>query len=189
MGWKRGAFMFTRYISAFIAALTLLWAGTALQAPVPKQRVLRLHVIANSDSPADQAAKLQVRDAVLRYEAEQLDTTNAQTVRQGILEGGEGLLSAVEDSLRESGMEYGARLSLGRYFFPEKTYGEATYPAGEYTALRIVLGEGAGQNWWCVLFPPLCILDVPYGEIEEEEVKSLFLELWKEGTNTHDKDG
>ena len=86
-------------------------------------------------------------------------------------------------------MSYGARLALGRYDFPERDYGGALYPAGEYTALRVVLGEGAGQNWWCVLFPPLCILELPDGEIEDEEMQSLILKLWKEGKNKDDSDG
>ena len=77
---------------------------------------------------------------------------------------------------------------LGTYAFPDRTYLGKRYPAGAYPALRVVLGEGAGQNWWCVLFPPLCILELPGGEIEEGEMQSLLLNLLKEGKIQHDPD-
>lgn len=179
-----------RSIALLLAALSLLWCGLSLGlGQAGREGVLRLHVIANSDSPADQAAKLRVRDAILAYEAGRLDTRSAATVRAGILADGAGLLRAVEESLRESGMAYGARLALGRYAFPDREYAGKRYPAGEYQALRVVLGQGAGQNWWCVLFPPLCILELPDGEIEGEEMQSLLLKLIQEGKNKDDSDG
>ena len=186
--------MHLRAFSVFLVALLLLSLPACLQRPADSH-ILRLHVIANSDSLEDQAAKLKVRDAILAYEKERLDTRSADTVRRGILADGEGLLRAVLESLAQSGMGYGARLSLGRYDFPDKTYGNTLYPAGEYEALRVVLGEGAGQNWWCVLFPPLCILELPDGEIEDMknmegiEMESLILKLWKERKNKDDSNG
>lgn len=175
-----------------MAAALLLCLGM-VYLPVRAERgqgdILRLHVVANSDDLLDQAAKLKVRDAILEYEAGRLDIRSAKAMRRDILANGAGLLSAVERSLKESGAGYGARLALGQYFFPERAYGGAVYPAGEYAALRVVLGEGAGQNWWCVLFPPLCILELPDGEIEDEEMQSLLLKLWKEGKNKDDSDG
>ena len=187
-----------RSLSLLLIALSLIWCAGAIKPGATDAGILRLHVIANSDSPADQAAKLQVRDAILRYEAGRLDTASAASVRAGILEDGAGLLAAVEDSLQRSGMNYSARLALGRYAFPERTYGGKVYPAGEYQALRVVLGQGAGQNWWCVLFPPLCILELPDGEIEDNEametmegieMESLILKLLKEGKIKDDSDG
>ncbi len=181
-----------RYKMVLWLTLALMLGGAvafAADAQMGQADILRLHVIANSDSVEDQAAKLRVRDAILAYEAVRPDALSAQAARQAILADGPGLLAVVEQSLRESGMSYGARLALGRYDFPERDYGGALYPAGEYTALRVVLGEGAGQNWWCVLFPPLCILELPDGEIEDEEMQSLILKLWKEGKNKDDSDG
>ncbi|MEA5059752.1 MAG: stage II sporulation protein R [Candidatus Pelethousia sp.] len=175
-----------------LAGISLLCGGMLLlpvETARAEENILRLHVIANSDSEADQAAKLRVRDAILAYEDGRLDTQSAASVRRGVLADGRGLLSVVQESLQESGMNYGAKLALGRYPFPERTYGGTIYPAGEYAALRVVLGEGAGQNWWCVLFPPLCILELPDGEIEDEEMQSLILKLWKEGKNKDDTDG
>lgn len=177
------------WLALAVTLLGGLWRAYPPDAAMAKANILRLHVIANSDDPLDQEAKLKVRDAILAYEARRLDTASADSVRQGILGDGAGLLAVVEQSLQSSGMGYGAKLALGRYAFPDRTYGGETYPAGEYQALRVVLGAGAGQNWWCVLFPPLCILELPDGEIEDEEMQSLFLKLWKEGKNKDDSDG
>lgn len=117
--------------------------------------VLRLHVIANSDSPADQAVKLRVRDAILRCMEPGESLRDAEAF---VMEHGAALLAAAERTLREDGFPYSAQLMLGTFDFPDRTYGGTLYPAGEYEALRVVLGRGAGQNWWCVLFPPLCIV-------------------------------
>lgn len=144
--------------------------------------VFRLHVIANSDSEEDQAAKLRVRDAVLEYErARMAGVSNAKEARQRLMEDGAGLLSTVEQTLAECGMDYGAALEVGVFAFPRRVYGSAVYPAGDYAALRISLGAGEGQNWWCVMFPPLCILELPGGEIDYEGLRtnSLLIKLLK----------
>ena len=144
--------------------------------------MFRLHVIANSDSEEDQAVKLRVRDAVLAYErARMADVSTAEEARQRLMEDGAGLLATVEQTLRAAGMEYGAYLETGIFPFPERVYGDAVYPAGDYSSLRIVLGAGKGQNWWCVMFPPLCILELPGGEIDYKELKtnSFFVKLLK----------
>ena len=167
----------------------LLIGAYSLPVHGQQDQILRLHVIANSDDPVDQATKLKVRDAILAYEAERLDSRSETALHESILGDGEGLLAAVEESLKESGANYGAHLALGRYYFPERSYGGEVYPEGEYEALLVVLGNGTGQNWWCVLFPPLCILELPYGEIEDEEMQSFLLKLWKEGKNKDDSDG
>ena len=97
------------------------------------------------------------------------------------MEDGAGLLFAAEQALAECGMDYGASLEIGTFPFPQREYGAEVYPAGEYAALRVVLGAGKGQNWWCVMFPPLCILELPGGEIDYEELKtnSLLIKLLK----------
>jgi stage II sporulation protein R len=83
-------------------------------------------------------------------------------------------LNIVESALREQGMDYGAQLMIGVYDFPDRQYGDTLYPAGKYEALRVVLGEGQGHNWWCVMFPPLCILELPDGKIDYEEMDADF---------------
>ncbi len=120
-----------------------------------KPGVLRLHVIANSDSDEDQRIKLAVRDALLKRFAPAGTLTKAEEI---LLSDGAALQEAVDEVLWENGCGYGGELRLGVAQFPDRTYKDAEYPAGEYEALRVVLGSGEGQNWWCVLFPPLCLI-------------------------------
>ena len=139
-----------------LAALLLLSPavdkGTS---PAPAEDVLRLHILANSDSPADQAVKLRVRDALLPlFEA----AASYDDARDFVLDHGSTLLERTQSTLAAAGVSYGAQLLLGVSDFPDRAYGDTFFPAGPYDALQIVLGDGAGHNWWCVLFPPLCIV-------------------------------
>lgn len=170
---------FGRYSKQAAFALATLLA-LALCLPVRSgeaehENILRLHVIANSDSAADQRVKLRVRDAVLAcVEASE----SAEQTRRYILSHGAELLEAAENTLREHGFDYGAQLMLGSYEFPDRSYDGKLYPAGSYSALRVVLGSGAGRNWWCVLFPPLCIVTAeqePLPEMEDIEFESTIL--------------
>lgn len=126
--------------------------------------ILRLHVIANSDSEADQSVKLLVRDALL---AVMEPGESATAAKAFLLNNGALLQQTADDALLSNGFGYGAQLMLGTYPFPDRDYGGVTYPAGDYEALRVVLGNGAGRNWWCVLFPPLCILSEDAEAAEE----------------------
>lgn len=121
--------------------------------------IIRLHVIANSDSSQDQRVKLLVRDEVLRTLSGLGEVVDEGLAREKLLAQAETLQRNIEQRLSSEGMGYGATLYFGEYPFPERTYGDVTYPAGDYTALRVVLGDGGGRNWWCVLFPPLCLVD------------------------------
>ena len=119
--------------------------------------VLRLHVIANSDSQADQATKLAVRDALLK---ESKTLAAAQSKRQAERQTAQLLQRfqrVAEQTVRENGGSDPVQVSLERAVFPTRTYGSVTLPAGEYDALRVVIGKGDGKNWWCVMFPPLCL--------------------------------
>ena len=124
--------------------------------------VLRLHILANSDSKEDQRVKLLVRDALIREFA---PAGSLQEAEEVLLNEGGGVLETVKRVLREQGCAYGAQLRFGVMGFPDKTYGDTTYPAGEYEALRVELGNAEGQNWWCVLFPPLCLVDIGVEDI------------------------
>lgn len=123
-----------------------------------RREVLRLHILAASDSERDQALKLMVRDAVLERAGELFG-------QAGTLEEAEQTVSARlrefervgEQVLREQGCGYPVRAELTRMYFGTRCYGDTTLPAGNYEALRLTIGEGKGQNWWCVVFPPLCI--------------------------------
>ena len=119
-------------------------------------RVIRFHVIANSDSDEDQALKLAVRDRVLA-QAEAIYPEGATLAQaQEALEGHLNLLAAAgREVVEEQGYDYPVSASLEDCWFPTKEYGSFALPAGNYTALRVTIGEGRGQNWWCVAFPPL----------------------------------
>ena len=121
-------------------------------------RVIRLHVIANSDSGEDQALKLAVRDRVLE-QAERLYPAKADlnTARTALEDGMSKLAAAGQKEVEAQGYDYPVTASITQCWFPTKEYDGFALPAGEYTALRVVIGEGKGQNWWCVAFPPLCL--------------------------------
>ena len=142
-------------------------------------KVVRLHVLANSDSEEDQALKLQVRDAVLDRAEELLAQTSSRAEAEGKLRGQllefERLAEAV---VREAGYDYEVTAELTDTEFPTREYEELALPAGEYLALRILIGDAAGRNWWCVVFPPLCTAasaDVPASALAagftEDEVR------------------
>ena len=121
--------------------------------------VLRMHVIANSNSVEDQALKLKVRDAVLKEGKDIFDgsLTSADAERV-LIPQKERLEEAARKVIRENGFDYDVRLEIGKDFFSTRTYDDRiTLPAGEYEAVRVIIGEGKGKNWWCVMFPPMCL--------------------------------
>jgi len=116
--------------------------------------VFRLHIIANSDTVPDQSIKLIVRDEILKsLPAFESKEESEEYIRGHLSE----INELANDILTGHGFEYRAQSYCGKQNFPKRTYANAVYPEGEYSALKIVLGEGSGQNWWCVIFPPLCI--------------------------------
>lgn len=137
--------------------------------------LIRLHVIANSDSSADQALKRDVRDAVLAYLKDRLkDSRDMEQTKYIINSNRESILTIARDEIKKYGSDYSVTANLGSYPFPTKAYGDITLPAGNYQALRVVIGKGEGANWWCVLFPPLCFVDVTHGAVPDsvkEELK------------------
>ena len=163
--------------------------------------VLRLHVLANSDRVEDQALKLKVRDAVLQ-EAKAIMPEHASLAQAERVLGQnlERLAAAGAAVVAREGYDYPVSAGLEDTWFPTKEYEDFSLPAGEYRALRIVIGEGGGQNWWCVVFPPLCLSSVAEtaaetaleagmteqqvslltGESEGYVVKFKALELWEE---------
>ncbi|TWH48390.1 stage II sporulation protein R [Sporomusa sp. KB1] len=121
---------------------------------------VRLHILANSDSVQDQQLKLKVRDAVIAYLTPYVkDVTDAQAAKNIIANRQEELVLVAKNTLAENGVDYPVAIQIGSFEFPVRSYGSLVLPAGEYQAVRILLGEAAGQNWWCVLFPPLCFID------------------------------
>ena len=120
--------------------------------------VLRLHVVANSDSEEDQALKLKVRDKIILMSAQLGDGATS-------IEETEAIISASLDDIRdcaqkevyENGYDYPVRVRLVREEYPTKAYASLCFPSGEYLSLQVLIGDASGQNWWCVLFPPLCL--------------------------------
>lgn len=131
--------------------------------------VIRLHVIANSDSDEDQALKLKVRDRIIDETKEIFDETeNVVCAREEIETSLTAIKKTAEDEIRKNGYDYEVNVSLGMSEFPTKEYGNIILPAGSYEALKVEIGNAKGKNWWCVLFPPLCFVDetcvTPTGE-------------------------
>jgi stage II sporulation protein R len=141
------------------------------------QQPLRLHVIANSNSTQDQQVKLKVRDAVLEATKDGiLKCENAREAEEYIEKNLGIIIATADETLAENDFDYTAGAELGRFHFPEKSYKGVTYPEGDYEALEVRLGSGEGGNWWCVMFPPLCISEISDGE--DYEYTSWFAELW-----------
>ena len=120
--------------------------------------VLRLHVLANSDSEEDQALKLAVRDRVLaESEVILAGVTDREEAKKRLEESLQTLAEAGAETVACAGYSYPVTVSVEKTWFPTREYEDFALPAGDYTALRVLIGEGSGQNWWCVVFPPLCL--------------------------------
>ncbi len=120
--------------------------------------VLRLHILANSDSEADQALKLKVRDAVLKEGADIFEGAHDLITAEGQIEQNTKRLEEIaRNTILENGYDYPVQVVIGEEYFNTRTYEDVTLPAGRYHAVRVLIGEGAGQNWWCVMFPPMCL--------------------------------
>lgn len=131
--------------------------------------VFRLHVIANSDSKEDQELKYKVRDAVLEYMNKiSIDCSSKEDVISLAEKHKDDFYKIAKQTIEENGYDYSVNISIGNFEFPTKTYGDISLPAGFYDALKIEIGEASGQNWWCVMFPPLCFVDVSSGVVPDE---------------------
>lgn len=138
------------------------------------REVLRFHVLADSDGEADQQRKMEVKEALLDYmEGELPQEANLEETCSWVRDNLDELERTAEETLREAGCPDEARAELVRDYFPEKTYGDVTFPEGEYTALRVRIGEGQGHNWWCCLYPSLCFTDAVTAHVPEEEKEKL----------------
>lgn len=137
-------------------------------------RVFRLHVLANSDSEEDQNLKYKVRDNLLAYMNEICG--NCQSKEEAISlveEKKEAFKQIALDTIKNEGYSYDVTIQIGNFEFPTKDYGDISLPAGYYDALRVEIGEAKGHNWWCVMFPPLCFVDITSGVVPEESKEFL----------------
>ncbi len=145
-------------LMGLVLTAAVTFSGFAGVCEALPEEVLRLHVLANSDSQEDQALKLQVRDRILEESASLMDGVSD---KKDALRAAEKAIPALEeaarDEIREQGYSYPVSIAVEKVYFPTREYGDTTLPAGKYDALRVVIGSGEGQNWWCVLFPALCL--------------------------------
>ncbi len=169
------------YLLVMLLACALTLTQCMLSRAENTPDILRLHIIAASDSFEDQQAKLAVRDAVLELMGKMGEAENEYEAEELILQNGDKLLGTVEEKLLSLGLDYGAQLIMGEFDFPNRVYGGKLYPKGRYRALRIILGGGEGHNWWCVMFPSICISGSETGKIDitELELKSRIIEKLK----------
>lgn len=130
--------------------------------------VFRLHIVANSDTDEDQNLKLIVRDNILNYMKEIASSVSSKEEAVEIITSHlDDFYNIAIDTIRNAGYDYDVNLSVGQFDFPTKEYGDISLPAGIYDALRIEIGEAQGHNWWCVMFPTLCFVDVSSGSLDE----------------------
>lgn len=142
----------------FVLTVLLSFTGFSAQCDALEKNVIRLHVLANSDSDADQAVKLKVRDAVLLEAGRWYgDADDFETALAAVCTHLESLEAAANAVLRAEGMPYSAQAEVCEMYFPTRTYDTGSLPAGKYRTLRVTLGAAEGKNWWCVVFPALCV--------------------------------
>jgi stage II sporulation protein R len=157
------------------------------------EKLIRFHVIANSDEEADQQLKIKVKDNIINYIFPKLkDSKSIDESREILRDNNKQILKIAEKTIKENGYNYTVNSTLDRENFPEKNYGNITLPQGEYEAYRVIIGSGQGKNWWCVMFPPLCFVDVTKGQVSDKETEETMKRVldddeYTEISNKNDK--
>lgn len=174
-------------------AAAMLWASAlGGDQDALAEQVVRLHIVANSDSAEDQALKLKVRDEVLEYVTPMLEGMDRQAALKALKTALPDIAAAAAETVGQEGYTYPVTATIRQERFPTKRYDGFALPAGDYTALRLQIGAGDGHNWWCVVFPPLCMSSVEEtaelddrsralitGETEGYVVKFRAMEFWE----------
>lgn len=164
----------------FALVIAFLMTGFLTEAKVAQvqekmaKEVFRFHVLANSDSERDQTLKMKVKEKVIAYMKEQLPESESVEMTKAWAA---SHLSEIEkvatETLQKEGCSDSVTAEVTNCYFPDKTYGDLTFPKGDYDALRIEIGEGKGQNWWCVLYPNLCFVDTIHAVVPDEGKEEL----------------
>lgn len=137
-------------------------------------KIIRFHVIANSDSKEDQALKLKVKEAVVDYTSELLKNSSDIAETEMLLNSNmDEIQSIATDVVKKNGYDYPVTTIITDAYFPTKSYGNYTFPPGTYRAFEIRIGNAAGRNWWCVLYPPLCFVDISHGVVDSQSDKMM----------------
>ena len=174
-------FISRKKVRLFLMSVVIgIFATSALQCYSRKvmadisSNVVRLHVIANSDTAEDQDLKLKVRDGIINYlEPVLYDVTDIEETKKILAENIEEIEEEAREIVKKYGYTHSVTASLGNFDFPSKKYENAQFPKGKYDALRIVIGKGEGQNWWCVLYPQLCFSKSTDGTLSTESETKL----------------
>lgn len=149
------------------------------------EQIIRLHVIANSDTEEDQELKMKVKETIVTYlRGEMQDAVSVDEARQAIVEHLSEIEEIATEKMRAEGYDYTAEATLGESYFPVKEYGDLTFPAGDYEALRVKLGRSEGQNWWCVMYPALCFVDSTYQVVPDSSKERLKENMTEEEYNS-----
>lgn len=165
-------FTMALFIGLIITGIAMQYIYT-VKADIAKSFV-RLHVIANSNSQSDQDLKLKVRDSIVEHLKDKLKEANSTEETKSIIKKElESIAKAAQEEIFANDYNYAVTVSLGNYRFPTRSYEGAMLPAGNYDALRIIIGEGMGENWWCVLYPQLCFTSIQSGTLPEESRQKL----------------
>ena len=169
----------------FTLAITGMWCGRQYQMQHRlAEKVLRFHVLANSDAVWDQNLKLEVRDAIGSYMQEEMKGIESKaTCESFVVEKIPEIERVAEQVVENAGFAYEVHAELAECEFPVKTYGAYTFPAGNYDALKVTIGEGKGQNWWCVMYPNMCFENSMYEVVNEKSEETLRAVLDEEEYN------
>ena len=176
---RRNLIMAALAVMISLMLTACVWRTETVSAKVEKtqehmaEEVLRFHVLANSDSKEDQNLKMKVKDTVVSWMEEEMDTESLAQTKAFIRSHLPQIEALAEETIQKEGYSYPVRASLEWTVFPEKTYGDITFPAGTYEALRIQIGEAKGHSWWCVLYPSLCFIDSVHAVVPEKGKKQL----------------
>ena len=144
-----------------------------------KDQIIRFHIKANSDEKEDQALKLRIRDELLKEMGAKFEKSNSiEETREIVEDNIDNIKYITEAMIKEEGKDFPVDVSLGNRNFPTRKYGDITFPSGEYETLQITIGEGKGKNWWCVMFPPLCFVDIDHSNPDnaQRDLKKVLTE-------------
>lgn len=179
---KKLIFIFTIIILLFIYVFLLSVNYVKAVSYNLSDSVLRLHIIANSNSIDDQNLKLKVRDNIIKYmNTLTSDCSNKSDVISIVSNNLDNFKNIALNTIKENGYNYNVDIKLGNFYFPTKSYGDISFPSGYYDALKIEIGEAVGQNWWCVLFPPLCFVNSTTGIVPDDSKEELQENINSEG--------
>ena len=154
-----------------------------------KDKLIRFHVIANSDTDEDQNLKLKVRDKVVEALSEKLSNVSSLEEAENVLEENIDYVNEIaKEVIEENNYTYKVTTMLSYENFPDKVYGDCVFPQGNYEAFRVVIGEGKGQNWWCVMFPSLCFVDESKNSVDSSNLKDEIENIESKDSNINNED-